>query len=38
MDLGEIGWGGVDWIGIAKEKSRDLVNSVKNLRVPQNAG
>jgi hypothetical protein len=32
MDLGEVGWGDVDWIGLA------LVNLVLNLRVPRNAG
>jgi hypothetical protein len=36
MDLGEVGWGDVDWIGLAKDKNRwrALVNSVLNLRVP----
>jgi hypothetical protein len=36
MDLGEVGWGDVDWIGLAKGKNRwrALVNSVLNLRVP----
>jgi hypothetical protein len=36
MDLGEIGWGDVDWIGLAKDRKRwrALVNSVLNLRVP----
>jgi hypothetical protein len=36
MGLGEIDWGGVDWIGLAqdRDKRRDLVNSVLNLRVP----
>jgi hypothetical protein len=40
MDLLEIGWGGVDWIGLAqdKDKWRALVNAVVNLRVLQNAG
>jgi hypothetical protein len=35
-DLGEVGWGNVDWIGLAKDKNmwRALVNSVLNLRVP----
>jgi hypothetical protein len=39
MDLGEIGWGGVDWIGLAqdRDKWRALVNSVMNLRVSKNA-
>jgi hypothetical protein len=36
MDLLEIGWGGVDWIGLAQDmyRWRALVNSVMNLRVP----
>jgi hypothetical protein len=36
MDLGEIGWGGVDWTGLAQDsdKWRDLVNAVMKLRVP----
>jgi hypothetical protein len=36
MDLGEVGWFDVDWIGLAKDRNRcrDLVNSVLNLRVP----
>jgi hypothetical protein len=36
MDLLEIGWGGVDWIGLAhdRDKGRALVNTVMNLRVP----
>jgi hypothetical protein len=36
MDLGEVGWGGVDWTGLAKDRNRlrALVNSVLNLRVP----
>jgi hypothetical protein len=36
MDLLEIGWGGVDWIGLAqdRDKWRALVNMVMNLRVP----
>jgi hypothetical protein len=35
MDILEIGWGGVDWIGLAqdRDKWRALVNSVMNLRV-----
>jgi hypothetical protein len=36
MDLGEIEWGDVDWIGMAQDRNRwrALVNSVLNLRVP----
>jgi hypothetical protein len=36
MDLLEIGWGGVDWIGLAqdRDKRRALVNAVVNLWVP----
>jgi hypothetical protein len=36
MDLGEMGWGDVDWIGLTKERNRwrALVNSVLNLQVP----
>jgi hypothetical protein len=36
MDLGEVGWGNVDWIGLAQDRNRwrALVNSVLNLRVP----
>jgi hypothetical protein len=35
MDLGEMEWGGVDWIGLARDRNRwrALVNSVLNLRV-----
>jgi hypothetical protein len=35
MDLGEVGWGVVEWIGLAKDRNRwrALVNSVLNLRV-----
>jgi hypothetical protein len=34
-DLLEIGWGGVDWIGLTqdRDKWRALVNAVMNLRV-----
>jgi hypothetical protein len=40
IDLGEVGWGDVDWIGLAQDRNRwrALVNSVLNLRVPFNAG
>jgi transcription termination factor 2 len=36
MDLGEVGWGYVDWIGLAQNRNRwrALVDSVLNLRVP----
>jgi hypothetical protein len=36
MDLGEVGWGDVDWICVAQDRNRwrALVNSVLNLRVP----
>jgi hypothetical protein len=36
MDLGEVGWVDVDWIGLAKDRDRcrALVNLVLNLRVP----
>jgi hypothetical protein len=36
MDLGEVGWGDVNWIGLAKDMNRwkAFVNSVLNLRVP----
>jgi hypothetical protein len=36
MDLGEVGWVDVDWIGLAQDRNRwrALVNSVLNLRVP----
>jgi hypothetical protein len=36
MDLGEIGWGGMDWIDLAQDskKWRVLVNMVMNLQVP----
>jgi hypothetical protein len=36
MDLGEVGWGDVDWIGLAQDRNRwrALVNSVLGHRVP----
>jgi hypothetical protein len=35
MELGEVGWGDVDWIGLAKDRNRwrALVNAVMNLPV-----
>jgi hypothetical protein len=39
-DLGDVGWGDVEWIGLAKDRNRcvALVYSIINLRVPRNAG
>jgi hypothetical protein len=36
MNLLEIGWGSVDWIGLAqdRDKRRALVNAIMNLPVP----
>jgi hypothetical protein len=36
VDVVEIGWAGVEWIGLAQDryKWRALVNAVINLRVP----
>jgi hypothetical protein len=36
MDLGEMGWGGMDWMDLAQNRDqwRALVNMVMNLRVP----
>jgi hypothetical protein len=36
MDLGEVGWDDVDWIGLAEDRNkwRAIVNSVSNLPVP----
>jgi hypothetical protein len=36
IDVGVVGWGDVDWIGLAQDRNRwrALVNSVLNLRVP----
>jgi hypothetical protein len=36
MDLGEVGWGDVDWIDLVQDRHRRraLANSVLNLRVP----
>jgi hypothetical protein len=36
IDLQEVGWGDVDWIGVAQEwnRWRALVNSVLNISIP----
>jgi hypothetical protein len=36
MDLQEVGWGGMDWINLARDRDRgrELVNAVMKLRVP----
>jgi hypothetical protein len=36
MDLGEVGWGEVGWIGVDQDRNRwrALANSVLNLQVP----
>jgi hypothetical protein len=36
MDLGEVGWGDVDWNGLVQDRNmwRALVNAVINLRFP----
>jgi hypothetical protein len=36
MDLGEIGWGGIDWIYLAQDRDqqRAVADTVMNLRVP----
>jgi hypothetical protein len=36
IDLGEVGWGDVDWIGLAQntDKLRTLVNAVMRFPVP----
>jgi hypothetical protein len=36
IDLGEIGWDGVDWVDLAQDRDqwRALVTTVMNLRVP----
>jgi hypothetical protein len=35
MDLGEVGWGYVDWVDLARDRNkwRALVNAVMNLRI-----
>jgi hypothetical protein len=36
MVLGDVGWGDVDWIGLAQDRNRcrGLVNSVLNIPIP----
>jgi hypothetical protein len=36
MDLGEVGWGDVDWIDLAQDRIKcgALVNSITSLQVP----
>jgi hypothetical protein len=36
MNIGQRGWGGVDWIGLAQDRNkwRALVNAVMNLQGP----
>jgi hypothetical protein len=36
IDFGEIGWGGMNWIGLAQDRDqlKALVNAIMNLRVP----
>jgi hypothetical protein len=40
VDLGELEWGDVDWIGLSQDRNRwrALVDSVLNLRVPSILG
>jgi hypothetical protein len=40
MDLGEVGWGGVDWIDLARDRDQysGFVNRVMNLLVPYSVG
>jgi hypothetical protein len=36
MDVGEIGWGSIDWVGLAQDKKhlRALVKGIMNLGFP----
>jgi hypothetical protein len=40
MQLVDIGWGGIGWIGLAQDRDRcgALVNKALGYRVPQNVG
>jgi hypothetical protein len=40
INLREIGWAGMDWIDLAQDRGQRmaLLNTVMNLRIPQNAG
>jgi hypothetical protein len=40
IDLLQLEWGDVDWVGLAQNRNRwrPLLNSVLSLRVPKNAG
>jgi hypothetical protein len=38
VDLREIGWDGMNWIDLAQDQCGALLNTVMNLRVPENAG
>jgi hypothetical protein len=34
LDLQEVAWGGMDWIDLAQNSDRALVNAIMNLQVP----
>jgi hypothetical protein len=40
LDLREIAWDDMDWVDLAQDRDRGraFVNTVMNLRIPQNAG